>query len=109
MAITTSTAKSSGRPLPSSCLRFFRSSDPSSGQDQNRGCRLSVMAKFNLVAPFEPTGDQPQPIAKLTDGVLRGDKFQTLLGATGSGKTFTISHVIKNVGKPTLVVSHNKT
>ncbi len=64
---------------------------------------------FELVAPFKPAGDQPQAIAKLTDGVLSGAKHQTLLGVTGSGKTFTIANVIKNVDKPTLVISHNKT
>ena len=64
---------------------------------------------FNLVAPFKPAGDQPQAIAKLTDGILSGAKHQTLLGVTGSGKTFAIANVIKNVDKPTLVISHNKT
>jgi excinuclease ABC subunit B len=64
---------------------------------------------FELVAPFKPAGDQPQAIAKLTDGLLSGVKHQTLLGVTGSGKTFTIANVIKNVDKPTLVISHNKT
>ncbi len=64
---------------------------------------------FDLVAPFKPAGDQPQAIVKLTEGVLSGAKHQTLLGVTGSGKTFTIANVIKNVDKPTLVISHNKT
>src|SRR6266404_3803335 len=64
---------------------------------------------FELVAPYKPAGDQPQAIAKLTDGVLSGTKHQTLMGVTGSGKTFTIANVIKNVSKPTLVISHNKT
>ncbi len=64
---------------------------------------------FNLVAPFKPAGDQPQAIAKLTDGILSGAKHQTLLGVTGSGKTFAVANVIKNVDKPTLVISHNKT
>src|SRR5271170_230834 len=64
---------------------------------------------FNLVAPYEPAGDQPQAIAKLTDGIVSGAKHQTLLGVTGSGKTFTVANVIKNVDKPTLVISHNKT
>jgi excinuclease ABC subunit B len=67
------------------------------------------MPRFEVVAPFSPTGDQPQAIAELTEGVKRGDRYQTLLGATGSGKTFTISHVIAHAGKPTLVISHNKT
>ncbi len=64
---------------------------------------------FKVVSKYKPSGDQPQAIEKLTEGVLRGDRFQTLLGVTGSGKTFTISNVIKNVGKPTLVLAHNKT
>src|SRR2546430_9864411 len=64
---------------------------------------------FKLVAPYEPAGDQPQAIAKLTDGLVAGAKHQTLLGVTGSGKTFTIANVIQNVNKPTLVISHNKT
>ena len=65
--------------------------------------------KFYLQAPFEPTGDQPKAIAQLTSGVLAGDRFQTLLGATGTGKTFSIAAVIEKVGKPTLVLAHNKT
>jgi len=64
---------------------------------------------FELVADYVPAGDQPQAIAKLTESVLAGAKHQVLLGVTGSGKTFTIANVIKNVNKPTLVVSHNKT
>ncbi len=64
---------------------------------------------FELTAPFEPAGDQPQAIAKLTDGILSGAKHQTLLGVTGSGKTYTVANVIRNVNKPTLVISHNKT
>ena len=64
---------------------------------------------FKLESPFKPTGDQPQAVARLTEGVLNGDRAQTLLGATGSGKTFTIANVIKNVNKPTLILSHNKT
>ncbi|RMD94678.1 MAG: excinuclease ABC subunit UvrB [Calditrichaeota bacterium] len=67
------------------------------------------MAKFKLVADYKPTGDQPKAIKQLTEGVLRGERYQTLLGVTGSGKTFTIANVIANVGKPTLVISHNKT
>jgi len=67
------------------------------------------MAKFKLVSPYEPTGDQPQAIEKLVEGVLKGYRYQTLLGVTGSGKTFTVAHVIEKVGKPTLVISHNKT
>src|SRR6202045_3689648 len=64
---------------------------------------------FELVSPYEPAGDQPQAIAKLTEGLTAGAKHQTLLGVTGSGKTFTVANVIKNVNKPTLVISHNKT
>lgn len=64
---------------------------------------------FKIVSKYKPSGDQPQAIEALTKGVLRGDRFQTLLGVTGSGKTFTVSNVIKNVGKPTLVLAHNKT
>ncbi|HVU09540.1 MAG TPA: excinuclease ABC subunit UvrB [Verrucomicrobiae bacterium] len=64
---------------------------------------------FDLVASYEPAGDQPQAIAKLTDGIISGAKNQVLLGVTGSGKTFTVANVIKNVNKPTLVISHNKT
>ena len=65
--------------------------------------------EFKLVSPFKPTGDQPQAIQQLTDGLLNGAHAQTLLGVTGSGKTFTIANVIKNIGRPTLVLSHNKT
>src|SRR5947199_10556285 len=64
---------------------------------------------FELLAPYQPAGDQPQAIVKLTEGILSGAKHQTLLGVTGSGKTFTIANVIKNVNRPTLVISHNKT
>lgn len=64
---------------------------------------------FKLVSPFAPTGDQPQAIQQLTEGILNGAHAQTLLGVTGSGKTFTIANVIKNIGRPTLVLSHNKT
>ena len=64
---------------------------------------------FNLVAPYEPAGDQPAAIDSLTKGLLSGAQHQTLLGVTGSGKTFTMANVIRNVDKPTLVISHNKT
>ncbi len=67
------------------------------------------MQTFQLVAPFEPTGDQPQAIEELVAGLHRGDRYQTLQGATGTGKTFTISNVIARVNRPTLVISHNKT
>jgi excinuclease ABC subunit B len=64
---------------------------------------------FELVSPYQPAGDQPQAIAKLTEGLFAGAAHQTLLGVTGSGKTFTVANVIKNVNRPTLVISHNKT
>ncbi|HEY5491673.1 MAG TPA: excinuclease ABC subunit UvrB [Gemmatimonadaceae bacterium] len=67
------------------------------------------MPAFDLQAPFQPAGDQPRAIAELTAGIARGDRFQTLLGVTGSGKTMTIANVIRNHGRPTLVLSHNKT
>ncbi len=65
--------------------------------------------RFHLTSDFEPTGDQPKAIAELTEGIHRGDKYQTLLGATGTGKTFAISNVIQQLNRPTLVMSHNKT
>ena len=65
--------------------------------------------RFEIVSKFKPTGDQPTAIKKLTDGILNGDKFQVLLGATGTGKTFTMANIIQNVQKPTLVLVHNKT
>lgn len=65
--------------------------------------------KFELSSPFSPTGDQPEAIAALTEGLNSGVPFQTLLGVTGSGKTFTIANVIKNINRPTLILSHNKT
>lgn len=64
---------------------------------------------FKLVSSYEPAGDQPQAIAKLTEAVLSGAKHQTLLGVTGSGKTFSVANLIRNVNRPTLVISHNKT
>lgn len=67
------------------------------------------MGKFNITSKYKPTGDQPQAIRELTEGVLNGEKAQVLLGVTGSGKTFTIANVINNIQKPTLVLSHNKT
>ncbi len=65
--------------------------------------------KFTVVSEFKPTGDQPQAIRELTKGVQNGDRYQTLLGVTGSGKTFTVANLIENVQKPTLVLAHNKT
>ena len=67
------------------------------------------MDKFQLVSDFKPTGDQPQAIESLSNGVLRGDRMQTLKGVTGSGKTFTMANIIANVNRPTLVLAHNKT
>src|SRR5574344_863841 len=67
------------------------------------------MANFELISDYQPTGDQPEAIAQLTEVILSGVGAQTLLGVTGSGKTFTVANVIKNVNKPTLVLSHNKT
>ena len=71
--------------------------------------RLEQMSEFKLEAPFKPTGDQPQAIAKLVEGVESGLQHQTLLGVTGSGKTFSVANVIEAIQKPTLVISHNKT
>ena len=67
------------------------------------------MNKFKLVSPYKPTGDQPQAIDSIAEGILTGKKEQTLLGVTGSGKTFTMANVIERVQKPTLVLAHNKT
>ena len=67
------------------------------------------MRKFELVSPYSPTGDQPEAIEKLTEGVLDGIRTQVLVGVTGSGKTFTMANIIKNVNRPTLVIAHNKT
>ena len=67
------------------------------------------MGKFLLTSKYKPTGDQPEAIKELTDGLNRGDKAQVLLGVTGSGKTFTVANVIANVNRPTLILSHNKT
>src|SRR6185503_18722524 len=64
---------------------------------------------FKLHIPYPPAGDQPEAIQQLTDGILTGEKYQTLLGVTGSGKTFTVANVIQNVQRPTLVLTHNKT
>ncbi|MBR4933553.1 MAG: DEAD/DEAH box helicase family protein, partial [Clostridia bacterium] len=68
-----------------------------------------MMDHFELVSPYKPTGDQPDAIAKLSSGVLAGMKNQTLLGVTGSGKTFTMANIIAEVNRPTLVLAHNKT
>ena len=64
---------------------------------------------FKLHSKFEPTGDQPEAIEKLVNGIENGEKYQTLLGVTGSGKTFTMANIIQKVQKPTLILAHNKT
>jgi excinuclease UvrABC helicase subunit UvrB len=64
---------------------------------------------FQVVSDYQPKGDQPQAIEKLTQGIIDGEQFQTLLGVTGSGKTFTVANVIEEVQRPTLVLAHNKT
>lgn len=64
---------------------------------------------FKIHSKFHPTGDQPQAIEKIADGFQKGLKFQTLVGVTGSGKTFTMANVIEKIQKPTLVIAHNKT
>ena len=65
--------------------------------------------KFELVSSYQPTGDQPQAIAQLVQGFKEGNQAQTLLGVTGSGKTFTMANIIQQLNKPTLVIAHNKT
>ena len=67
------------------------------------------MNSFQLTSKYQPTGDQPEAIRQLVDGLRRGDNAQVLLGVTGSGKTFTMANVIQQTGKPTLILSHNKT
>ena len=74
-----------------------------------RDCRYICRMPFELASDYSPQGDQAQAIAKLTKSILAGNRHQTLLGVTGSGKTFTAANVLRNVGKPTLVMSHNKT
>ena len=65
--------------------------------------------KFQLTSKYSPTGDQPEAIKELTDGIKQGEHAQVLLGVTGSGKTFTMANVINNINRPTLILSHNKT
>ena len=67
------------------------------------------MTSFRFTSPFKATGDQPQAITQLSQGLQQNNRFQTLLGATGTGKTYTMARVIENLGKPTLVLAHNKT
>src|SRR3954463_12602411 len=70
---------------------------------------VCMSQKFNLETKYQPTGDQPSAIKQLTEGLVKGEKEQTLLGVTGSGKTFTMANIIQNVQRPTLILSHNKT
>jgi len=65
--------------------------------------------EFKIFSDYKPTGDQPEAIRQLSEGIAKGERFQTLLGVTGSGKTFTMANVMHNVQKPTLILSHNKT
>src|SRR5438874_10545839 len=65
--------------------------------------------RFQINSPYQPNGDQPTAIQQLTEGINSGEKYQTLLGVTGSGKTFTMANIIQNIQRPTLVLSHNKT
>ncbi len=67
------------------------------------------MEKFKIHSQYQPTGDQPQAIEKLAEGFQKGLKYQTLVGVTGSGKTFTMANIIAKINKPTLVIAHNKT
>lgn len=67
------------------------------------------MEKFKIHSKFKPTGDQPEAIKNIAQGINRGEKFQTLLGVTGSGKTFTMANIVEKVQKPTLILAHNKT
>ena len=69
----------------------------------------NTQKKFKLYSEYQPTGDQPQAIAELVEGFKKGNQFQTLLGVTGSGKTFTMANVITALNKPTLIIAHNKT
>ena len=67
---------------------------------------MQSMSKYHLISDYQPTGDQPEAIRQLTEGLERGDKAQVLLGVTGSGKTFTMANVIANWNRPTLILSH---
>src|SRR5438445_1062561 len=102
-AVERDVAKGRRRPVPS--LRWNGRSTPLPGSWYHS----IPMPDFRLVAPFEPTGDQPQAIDRLVDGLQKGLRQQTLLGATGTGKTFSIASVIEAHKKPTLVLAHNKT
>src|SRR5262245_28751060 len=70
---------------------------------------ISLGMRFEIVSEMKPSGDQLKAIDELASGVMRGEKFQTLLGVTGSGKTFTVANVVERVQRPTLVIAHNKT
>ena len=86
------------------CMNFMAYSNRSNSVKE----RL-FMSKFKLHSEYQPTGDQPQAIEALVKGFKEGNQFQTLLGVTGSGKTFTMANVIQQLNKPTLVIAHNKT
>ena len=88
---------------------IFNEKKPFLGASARKLCVLLRPMDFELISDYRPTGDQPEAIAQLTEGVRRGMPAQTLLGVTGSGKTFTIANVIKQIGRPTLILSHNKT
>src|SRR5437588_11409681 len=77
--------------------------------DRLRPAKRGPMPPFRLRSDFRPTGDQPDAIDRLVEGLKHGDKHQTLLGVTGSGKTFTMANVVERVQRPTLVLAHNKT
>ena len=82
---------------------------PHQGSDFASQNREGFMDRFVLHSDFKPMGDQPQAIEALTKGFEEGNQFETLVGVTGSGKTFTMANIIQNVQKPTLIISHNKT
>lgn len=88
---------------------IFNEKKPFQGASARKLCVLLCPMDFELISDYRPTGDQPEAIAQLTEGVRRGMPAQTLLGVTGSGKTFTIANVIREIGRPTLILSHNKT
>ena len=88
---------------------IFNEKKPFQGAPARKLCVLLCPMDFELISDYRPTGDQPEAIAQLTEGVRRGMPAQTLLGVTGSGKTFTIANVIREIGRPTLILSHNKT
>lgn len=96
--------------LPNFVIRKLLSLCHFGNRDKKYNIRtIHFIMNFELISNYKPTGDQPEAIAQLTEGILTGTPAQTLLGVTGSGKTFTIANVIKNINKPTLILSHNKT